>query len=362
MGNELAVQKTAEMTFLDDDGSIVKFTKDGAMRSVMHTVTLSMNKGHMWQMYSGQPFNMTAEGYEYLNKYIGLKQVKEDKFILNDREYTNPYIQYDDYGQKVAGMQKCTVYGYDPSGNLQASSVLISYNSVDEITARFMQVTGQKNGSGKGLSEFKPRVLWESQKNDLAKKGWIAYDIDANMVLAVNTSHEKFMKTYQDIQEKRSNLEKKLQTVARRNAFRKHPAMGGFYQLQTMQKTDKNGKPVDVVSKLKVIQWVNVDKDEEETFIQKYMETGNIEEVSLTDQEPADLDDLSEEELQEVQTDVDVEEIIVKEDKTERDELTEKIKEYDKLGYKVTEVPYRDLDITELRQVLKRQKKESKND
>jgi len=133
----------------------------------------------------------------------------------------------------------------------------------------------------------------------------------------VDVSHPEFLKLRGVHQEKINNLEKKIQTVAKRNAFRKHSATS-IYSVNPEKKFDANGKFIDLVHVEKIVQWIDVDLNEELKQLEDYVRVKvEVEAFKSTEPDKEDLEEGLSEEFVEVSVEFDE----VETDQEERDKL-----------------------------------------
>jgi len=273
---ELVVQKN-NVAFMGQTGMIRK-TKDGYIQRIEHNVELSYRASHFWKLETKKKnakndwvvetsYKLTAEGYEFLNKFAGLKMLVEPTFNLNGQEFTNPAIILDSTNRKEAVYYKITLYGYGPDGTLHFSPTLIHYNATDELISSIISKISYQKEEEK-MGHMCPKDAFPEFKKKYPYAIFVPTDEIGDMILgiAVDVTHPDFLKLRGVHQEKINNLEKKIQTVAKRNAFRKHPATA-IYSVNPERKYNTKGEFVDLVHYEKIVQWVDVDVEREEAEI-----------------------------------------------------------------------------------------------
>jgi len=312
--NELALKQN--ISFLGQKG-LVRQSEKGFIRCIEHEVELSFRSNHFWKLATKKKdsdgnwveeiaYKLTAEGYEYLNKFAGLRVVNEPTFELNGQVFTNPAILLDETNRKQAVYYKLTLYGYGPSGTLEFSPVLIHYNATDEFISSLISKIQYNSNMGQMIAKDD----FPEYKKEHKFAMFFPTDQIGDMILgiAADVSHTEFLKLRGVHQEKINNLEKKIQTVAKRNAFRKHSATA-VYSVYPEKKYDANGKFIDLIHKEKIIQWIDVDLNEELKQLDDYVKRANVVVENYKDIEP-DKDDLEEgiqEEFVEVAVEFDAE-------------------------------------------------------
>lgn len=276
--NELTTQQS-NLVILGQQGLIRK-SKDGNIQAIEVEVELSYKCNHFWALEKGNKitYMMTGEGYEYLNKWAGLKVINEPTFVLNGTEFTNPAIITDQTGRKQAIYYKTSLGGYAPDGTYHISPSLIHYNVTDElISALYTKINyalkdgvGSKDGKYEGLGIICGKDDFPMFKKECPYAMFIQTSefMGVVMGIAVNTRHKDFAYIMQTQQDKILNIEKKIQTVGKRNAFRKHPATA-IYTLNPKPKFDEKGNKIDLVYKEKIVMWLKEEEVPVEELVKK---------------------------------------------------------------------------------------------
>ena len=290
--NNLSVVREKETTFMGYD-SLVRFTDTGAIKSQEVEVELSYRSNHFWKLETSKwnsvtrendvttVYKMTAEGYEELNKAAGLKVLSEPTFNLNGDTFTNPAIIVDDTGRKNTVYYKTTLYGYGPDGEIHFSSTLIHYNATDELISSILsKIKWQSSDKSKvtPMGQMMDDTAFKTYKETCPYAIFIPTDDFGGIKLgiAVDVSRKEFLELRYAHQDKINNLEKKIQTVAKRNAYRKHPATA-VYSINPEKKFDAEGKFIDLIAKIRVVRWMECDPEKESLAIQKYTDTVDVE-------------------------------------------------------------------------------------
>lgn len=330
--NELMINQPKEVTILGNKG-LVKYDGHGMLQAIEVDVELSYNRNEIWKLptyeyqkrgnYSekvevGAKWMLTAEGFEVINKVAGLRQLLEPKFVLNGEEITNPQIITDKTGRKQSASYKVTLYGPGPDGKNHFSSALIHYNINDEFIASILSKIQYKKNNEEPIGMMCPSDAFAEVKKHKPYAIFIPTDQitdEISLGIAVDCMHPDFAKLRNVQQEKINTLERKMHTIARRNAFRKHPATA-FYTVDPVE-TETNNK-LDYVATLKVVRWIQVDEAAIEAEIEEYLRQEAPESVAYHETEPEqDFEDT--ENIIEVAT---VEEVVDEyEDTQERREL-----------------------------------------
>jgi hypothetical protein len=285
-------KKPQEITFMTAKG-LCRYDGKGLMQRVEYDVELSMKSGHFCALKIWTPNGdvtkhiMQAEGFEYLNKFANLQVVKEDHFKLNGIEYTNPHVEIDASGKKAKVYCKRTLMGPDNNGTIQFSSALVVHDTKDALITSILTKV-KKLGDTFGFLTTIDGYQEERKKN----ASLVYYPIDDIMGVALNLKHTDAIGLYANYQNSKENIEKKVETVAKRNAFRKHPATS-MYTLNPKKKLDKEGNPIDLVALVKVTTWVNIQSEEYANAVKNYFETGITETTieKYVDSDPEVMED-----------------------------------------------------------------------
>ena len=253
-----------EIFFLGEKG-ICKYKDGNILEAISVTVSLSLAKGHMYDQKG--TYKMTAEGYEYLNKFTNLQQIDEPEIILDGKIYTNPYIAFDSYGKKSKVYQKCTLIGRDTNGDIKTSTVIVITDAEDLLMAEISNKL--KYDNKEGLGYYSTREEFEEDKKKERGLKYIAIDEDYGVVVKLKSADFRSIKA--NVDDKRATIERKTQTVAKRNAFRKHPSTS-IYTLNPKPVSDGHGGTVDWVHTTQVIKWLNGNDLDMVEAIEKYRE------------------------------------------------------------------------------------------
>jgi len=357
-----------EIFFLGEKG-ICKYKDGNILEAISVTVSLSLAKCHMYDQKG--TYKMTAEGYEYLNKFTNLQQIDEPEIILDGKPYSNPYIAFDSNGKKSKVYQKCTLIGRDTNGDIKTSTVIVITDAEDLLMAEISNKL--KYDNKENLGYYSTREEFEEDKKKERGLKYIAIDEDYGVVVKLKSADFRSIKA--NVDDKRATIERKTQTVAKRNAFRKHPSTS-IYTLNPKPVKDEHGGTIDWVHTTQVIKWLNGNDKDMVDAIEAYRQNAssgtNINDADkYSDLEDNDFDD---EEATIIESDIvvveddnvdDVSESAVEsklaaEDDAERDELVNQISEAeDFIGVEIVMAIFEetklDIDtasITELTAVL----------
>lgn len=346
--NELTTQQSNNLVILGQQGLIRK-SKDGNIQAIEVEVELSYKNNHFWALEKGNKitYMMTGEGYEYLNKWAGLKLINEPTFTLNGVEFTNPAIISDATGRKQAIYYKTSLGGYAPDGTYHISPSLIHYNVTDElISALYTKINyalkdgvSTKDGKFEGLGIICSKTDFPMFKKECPYAMFIQTSefMGEVMGVAINTRHKDFAYIMQTQQDKILNIEKKIQTVGKRNAFRKHPATA-IYTLNPKPIFDEKGNKLDLVYREKIVMWLK----EEEVPVEELVKKVNVAVEAFKD---VDVD---------IENDEDAVEVVFDGDERIVDPLEEEVVDAAPVVEEVNEEELRQAIIVKIEKVVKR--------
>lgn len=376
MKNELAVQQKSpfalapeEIFFLGEKG-ICKYKDGNILEAISVTVSLSLAKGHMYFQSQSKKYLITAEGQEYLNKFTNLQQIDEPEIILDGTTYSNPYIAFDKNGKKSKVYQKCTLIGRDTNGDVKTSTVIVITDAEDLLMSEISNKLKYDHKQELGYYSTHDEFLEDKEK----ERGLKYIPIDDDYGIVVKLKSEDFRKIKANVDDKRATIERKTQTVAKRNAFRKHPATS-IYTLVPKTIKDEHGGEVDKVHKVQVIKWLNGNDSDMLEAIEKYREHAasgstiedtekysDLEETGFDDEEGIPVEDIEiiEDDIPGEVNESAVESKLAAEDDAEREVLVNQISEAEdifgvELIMAIFEEDKLDIDtanITELKAVL----------
>jgi hypothetical protein len=105
------------------------------------------------------------------------------------------------------------------------------------------------------FGEMAPRRVYDAKVRENPYLEF--YDVDDRVGVIVDLKNTEFCKMYNKFLEERKTAERKVKTISKRNAMRKHPAISA-YKLDPINKGTKE-KP-EWVAIVPVVQWVGVDE------------------------------------------------------------------------------------------------------
>ena len=229
MEKQLTTQKQ-EIAKLGDGDVFIKRTSTGAIKAIRGKVKLEEKKGHI-AVIQGKAM-ITAPGYNAMNQFAGVSIITPEKLTLpNGDVVVNPYPIIDPESGTIDKVWvKKTAIGYSPTGNLVMTSSTLLY----DIKMYFIQDLNKKVQYNKGAG----RMCMEQMLTDEEKKKGMFLRIQGTMGIWVDLTHTEILKCMDTYIQNKLFAERKAQTIAERNALKKHPALCQVYV--DAQGPDKN--------------------------------------------------------------------------------------------------------------------------
>lgn len=219
--NELQIKEQEqkgqkEKGYLGEIPVIIKRDEHGWVKAVRGNVKLSEAKGHLIDIQGKS--TVSATGYRELNKIAGLSIITPEKIELPDGTIVvNPYPIMDSTGGIEKVWSRQMAIGYTPSGSLAVTSATVLLDLKMYFVQDLMKKI--KNNSKMG------RVCVESTLTLDEKKSGIFVPIDPFMGIWANLENINTLKCVETYIQNKLFGERKAQTIAERNALKKHPAL-----------------------------------------------------------------------------------------------------------------------------------------
>jgi len=352
MGTQLTkYDKRDNFSVFDSKSICVYDNQTGLLKGVEVEVELSLLKKHMWGMKSFQlnkktnkwaenvEYKVSAEGYDWFNKFAALRFIAPPRFDLNGITYTNPTIIRDKYGNKDMVMYMVSVAGRDATGSIYITPPTVVTFSQHEalMTALTGKVKKQADSDKKFDKDNALGFACPVRSKDKFLKTNDFYEffpMSDHTGLIIDTSHKFYIETEAMMTAKKENIERTIVTVAKRNALRRHPAVS-FYSLSPTRVKDKDGNTIDLVAKVKAMMWVGATDEELDRAIENYDFEGTKESVKYNDIEDGEVAD----DGSEIIIDEEVVVSSVEDLEEDTDEITEEIvEELDESDIKVVKL------------------------
>lgn len=258
--------------------SLIRLDENGSVKSVIKRVWLSEKEGHMYTAKNGK-WTITGEGYRCINRFANLFEIKKEKIVIDNKEISNPYIVFDAKGKKSKMIETVAVGGRSPSGEFHITEATI----IMDVNETFVKSLLYKIKTDSKIGELVPNCLIDTDR-----KGYVYYPIDENVSVALNLSDKAAFDLYLNQLNAIEFADRKVHTLAWRNAIKAHPAVGK----SILTPVDKNGTKVAFVD---VVMWVDNFTDAELKTIEDYKINGKLDASSVeslvdNNEDPTDMD------------------------------------------------------------------------
>lgn len=176
---------------------------------------------------------VTVQGYNKLNQFAGLHEITPPSLIIEGKEQSNPYVQYDAKGEIKKVIVRKMVIGYTVAGSLVATDVVRHYN----FDAYYMQDLQNKAKWKKDAAKFGTElscpfapdaaVEEKSGTSYVKEKGNIylfkrVKDIEG---IWIDPSHDEIREVYDQHVQHQKFGDVIAQNVCSRNAKKAHPGI-----------------------------------------------------------------------------------------------------------------------------------------
>ena len=210
-------EQSQEIALLGDGAVFVKRTESGLVKAVKAQVRLDERKGHLAEIQG--KVMITGAGYNEMNKVAGVSVVTPEKITLPDGSMVvNPYPIIDLISGSISKVWvKKMAIGLSPIGNLVITTSTLLY----DIQMYFIQDLVKKIKFNAAAG----RLCMESMLTDQDKQKGIFYRIEGDLGVWADFSHKEILTCIETFVQNKLFAERKAQTIAERNAMKKHPAL-----------------------------------------------------------------------------------------------------------------------------------------
>lgn len=216
-------EQSQELALLGDGAVFVKRTESGLVKAVKAQIRLEERKGHLAEIQG--KVMITGTGYNEMNKVAGISIVTPDMLTLPDgTRVVNPYPMIDPASGSISKVWvKKMAIGLSPIGNLVITTSTLLY----DIQMYFIQDLVKKIKFNAAAG----RLCMESMLTDEDKQKGIFYRIEGDLGVWADFSNKDVLTCIETFVQNKLFAERKAQTIAERNAFKKHPALSNVYVL-----------------------------------------------------------------------------------------------------------------------------------
>lgn len=218
-------EQSQELALLGDGAVFVKRTESGLVKAVKAQIRLEEKKGHLAEIQG--KVMITGAGYYELNKVAGISIITPDMLTLPDgAKVVNPYPMIDPASGSISKVWvKKMAIGLSPIGNLVITTSTLLY----DIQMYFVQDLVKKTKFNAAAG----RLCMESMLTDEDKQKGIFYRIEGDLGVWADFSNKDVLTAIETFVQNKLFAERKAQTIAERNAMKKHPALSTVYVVPT---------------------------------------------------------------------------------------------------------------------------------
>lgn len=255
LGRLLLEYRRQNVAVLGSHEAFVRRRSDGFLQGIIEPVRVSVTNGDVYQLAMKRPYirrdgtlerffgrtkgrtdiewidenrhkgMLTYQGFQRVNAVAGCSLPQPATITVDGEKRTNPYVQRMERpdgrpGDVVRVVVGVVVIGPAPAtGNLVAVSYVLDYDPARDLQHMLAEVADKHPQVCKLVAESDPQTR---------EPGWHYVDIYGGVGYCFDLTVDEIAKVYRKFINMMQHAEKKAQTVARRNAMRSHPALGGF--------------------------------------------------------------------------------------------------------------------------------------
>ena len=212
-----AQEQSQEIALLGDGAVFVKRTASGLVKAVKAQIKLEEKKGHLAEIQG--KVMVTGAGYNEMNKVAGVSVITPEKLTLPDGSVVvNPYPIVDPVSGSISKVWvKKMAIGLSPIGNLVITTSTLLY----DIQMYFIQDLMKKIKK----NSIAGRLCMESMLTDQDRLKGMFCRIEGEMGIWADINNIDTMTCIETFIQNKLFAERKAQTIAERNAMKKHPAL-----------------------------------------------------------------------------------------------------------------------------------------
>lgn len=176
---------------------------------------------------------LSAEVYDVANKITGLSVIPAETIVLEDgRKVGNPYIERDDRGIRHV-ISKQIAFGYSPQGVFVVSPVTVAFSPETYLLNDLMSTIANDEEAGKVVKKT------QTTKDELEK--YMYMDIRDGWGILADPGNVNVLHALNQYTMHLATGDRKVQTIARKLAMKKHPALAGILTEVTGQEGFREG-------------------------------------------------------------------------------------------------------------------------
>jgi hypothetical protein len=210
-------EQSQEIAILGDGAVFVKRTDSGLVKAVKAQIKLEEKKGHLAEIQG--KVMITGAGYNEMNKVAGVSIITPEKLTLPDGSMVvNPYPIIEPSSGSISKVWvKKMAIGLSPIGNLVITTSTLLY----DIQMYFIQDLVKKIK----FNATAGRLCMESMLTEQDRQKGIFCRIEGELGVWADFSHKEILTCIETFVQNKLFAERKAQTIAERNAMKKHPAL-----------------------------------------------------------------------------------------------------------------------------------------
>ncbi len=220
------MEEKREIARLGEGEVFVKRAPDGTFRAIRGEICLSIKNKEIVSIPGGGTM-ITSYGYDSLNKIAGLTTIYPPRIpITVDRrgypetvDVENPYIEYDDDGAIRVITVECYAIGLSPIGNWVITQERLRYDLRQYFISDIWSKVNKFPASGKFISKEV-----QEKREDRDSHMWMK--VMGNWGLFIDPRHAEITKVLTGHLTRQKFAERISSTICRRNAMKRHPAIG----------------------------------------------------------------------------------------------------------------------------------------
>ncbi|ARC83124.1 hypothetical protein U732_17 [Clostridium argentinense CDC 2741] len=239
------------------------------MNKVIIEVELYEKLGHLIEIDGGE-VEISAVGYERLNKIAEISLLAPDTMTYNGERVGNPHVVNSNDCTVQKAIYKCIAYGAGPMGNRIITSATVEYNPDVHLVKDLAYIIANDHEAGKITKE---RLLKDEEK---ALGYWVPLKDD--LIVYCNLENPDINKAFSDYANNKAYAERISQTLAKRNALKSHPMLSNLIDKVEGEKGDRKSKVTltkyyDEFDKSKILEYL--DKENITILEEEYIELGS---------------------------------------------------------------------------------------
>jgi hypothetical protein len=269
LAEQMVSTRRSDVAVLGDAEAFVRKTADGSLGQVIRPVTLSVAKSDLFQIPKRVPIDiatgevvenlkgyrgavrweshpidpkkatLTVQGMQVINQVAGVQVASPPVVMVDGQQRSNPYVERAPGRNGRPGditriVLSCVVIGAVPAtGNPVAVNYTLEYSPERELLAMAANLLGRwKENDGSPPV----RLVTEDEFDAAKRPGAVFVPLYGGMGYAIDIRHHKVAEMYSDFANILTNMVKKCQTVAMRNALRRHPALGAYQSVEVNER------------------------------------------------------------------------------------------------------------------------------